>query len=120
MVLLAGGCFPTRHAGTPATTRKNGIALRARPGALSGVNSLLVRALLGAITLLSVCGVLAADRKPNIIMIVSDDQGYPDLGIIGSKPILTPNLDRLAREGVRGTNYYVTWCACTPTSCRWM
>ncbi|MEW6304543.1 MAG: sulfatase-like hydrolase/transferase [Verrucomicrobiota bacterium] len=57
----------------------------------------------------------AADSKPNIILIVSDDQGYPDLGIIGSKPILTPNLDRLAREGVRATSYYVTWPACTPS-----
>jgi arylsulfatase A-like enzyme len=79
------------------------------------VNSLLVRAFLGAVALLSACDVLAADRKPNIILIVSDDQGYPDLGIIGSKPILTPNLDRLVREGVRATSYYVTWPACTPS-----
>lgn len=53
--------------------------------------------------------------KPNIILIVTDDQGYPDLGCIGAKPILTPNLDRLAREGVRGTSFYVTWPACTPS-----
>jgi arylsulfatase A-like enzyme len=52
---------------------------------------------------------------PNVILIVSDDQGYPDLGCIGSKPLITPNLDRLAREGVRATNYYVTWPACTPS-----
>jgi arylsulfatase A-like enzyme len=59
--------------------------------------------------------VRGADRAPNIVLIVSDDQGYPDLGIIGTKPILTPNLDRLAREGVRATSFYVTWCACTPS-----
>src|SRR5688572_29035685 len=58
---------------------------------------------------------LAAERPPNILFIMSDDQGYPDLGIIGTKPILTPNLDRLAREGVRATSYYVTWPACTPS-----
>ena len=58
-------------------------------------------------------GVRAA--RPNIILIVSDDQGYPDLGCIGSKPVLTPNLDRLAAEGVRGTSFYVTWPACTPS-----
>lgn len=52
---------------------------------------------------------------PNVILIVSDDQGYPDLGCIGSKPVQTPNLDRLASEGVRATNFYVTWCACTPS-----
>jgi arylsulfatase A-like enzyme len=53
--------------------------------------------------------------KPNIILIVSDDQGYPDLGCIGSKPIQTPHLDRLAAEGVRATSFYVTWPACTPS-----
>src|SRR5262245_13348207 len=56
----------------------------------------------------------AADR-PNILLIVSDDQGWPDLGCIGSKAIQTPYLDRLAKEGVRLTNYYVTWPACTPS-----
>ena len=58
---------------------------------------------------------VAADVKPNIVLIVSDDQGYPDLGVIGTKPILTPHLDRLAREGVRATSFYVTWPACTPS-----
>jgi arylsulfatase A-like enzyme len=79
------------------------------------VNSLLLRALLGAVALISSCGAFAAERKPNIVLIVSDDQGYPDLGIIGTKPILTPHLDQLAREGVRATSFYVTWPACTPS-----
>ncbi|MCX6906855.1 MAG: sulfatase-like hydrolase/transferase [Verrucomicrobia bacterium] len=58
----------------------------------------------------------AAERaRPNLILIVTDDQGYPDLGCIGSKPVLTPTLDRLAAEGVRGTSFYVTWPACTPS-----
>ena len=52
---------------------------------------------------------------PNVILIVSDDQGYPDLGCIGSKSLITPNLDKLAAEGVRGTSFYVTWPACTPS-----
>src|SRR6187455_3292360 len=56
-----------------------------------------------------------SDRKPNVILIVSDDQGYPDLGCMGLKKIETPNLDRLASEGVRATSFYVTWCACTPS-----
>lgn len=54
-------------------------------------------------------------RQPNILLIVSDDQGYPDLGCIGTKPLKTPNLDRLAAEGVRATSFYVTWPACTPS-----
>jgi arylsulfatase A-like enzyme len=54
-------------------------------------------------------------RPPNILLIVSDDQGWPDLGCLGTKAIQTPHLDRLAKEGVRLTNYYVTWPACTPS-----
>jgi len=57
----------------------------------------------------------AQGAPPNILLIVSDDQGWPDLGCIGSKPILTPTLDRLAKEGVRATSFYVTWPACTPS-----
>jgi arylsulfatase A-like enzyme len=56
----------------------------------------------------------AMDRPPNIILIVSDDQGYNDLGVL-SDHIITPNLDRLAREGTRLTNFYVAWPACTPS-----
>ena len=53
-------------------------------------------------------------EKPNIVLIVSDDQGYNDLGVL-SDHIITPNLDRLAEEGVRLTNFYVAWPACTPS-----
>jgi arylsulfatase A-like enzyme len=56
-----------------------------------------------------------APRRPNVVLIVSDDQGYADLGCFGSKQVKTPNLDRLAREGVRATSFYVTWPACTPS-----
>lgn len=62
------------------------------------------------------CGVSFAEtQRPNILLIVSDDQGWPDLGCLGVKPIQTPHLDRLAKEGVRLTNFYVTWPACTPS-----
>jgi arylsulfatase A-like enzyme len=60
-----------------------------------------------------------AAEKPNIVVIVSDDQGYNDLGVLGDH-IITPNLDRLAREGVRLTNYYVAWPACTPSRGAWL
>ncbi|MGV3486584.1 MAG: sulfatase-like hydrolase/transferase [Planctomycetaceae bacterium] len=58
---------------------------------------------------------VAATTRPNVVLIVADDLGYPDLGCIGSKPILTPNLDRMAAAGVRATSFYVTWPACTPS-----
>ncbi|MCB9784368.1 MAG: sulfatase-like hydrolase/transferase, partial [Candidatus Omnitrophica bacterium] len=53
-------------------------------------------------------------ESPNILLIVSDDQGYNDLGLINDE-ILTPNLDRLAKQGTRLTNFYVSWPACTPS-----
>jgi arylsulfatase A-like enzyme len=56
-----------------------------------------------------------APRRPNVLLIVSDDPGYADLGCFGGRQVKTPSLDRLAREGVRATSFYVTWPACTPS-----
>ncbi len=58
---------------------------------------------------------VGGDDKPNVLLIISDDQGWTDLGCLGIKPIRTPALDRLAAEGTRATNFYVTWPACTPS-----
>ncbi len=52
--------------------------------------------------------------KPNIIFIMVDDMGYHDLGCYGSKTILTPNLDRLAKEGLRFTDCYSGATVCAP------
>ncbi|MEQ9441781.1 MAG: sulfatase-like hydrolase/transferase [Cyclobacteriaceae bacterium] len=57
----------------------------------------------------------AQGQPPNIILIVSDDQGYHDLGSYGNEEIRTPHLDQLAAEGVRLTNFYVTSSVCTPS-----
>lgn len=67
-----------------------------------------------ATLLLAAAAVLAA-RQPNILLIVSDDQGYMDLGSMGSRDILTPRLDRLAAEGARLTSYYSAFPVCTPS-----
>lgn len=56
-----------------------------------------------------------AQTRPNIIVIVSDDQGYRDVGFNGSTEIRTPNIDRIAREGVRFTRGYVTYPVCGPS-----
>src|SRR5437867_2445993 len=55
------------------------------------------------------------DARPNILVIVSDDQGFADVGFQGCKDISTPHLDRLAREGLRCTNGYVSHPFCSPT-----
>jgi arylsulfatase A-like enzyme len=57
----------------------------------------------------------AGARRPNILMIVADDLGYADLGCYGQFDFQTPNLDRLAAEGVRFTQGYANSCLCTNT-----
>ena len=52
---------------------------------------------------------------PNIVCIVADDLGYGDLGCYGCNDIATPNIDRLAQEGVRFTQFYANAPECTPT-----
>src|SRR5919198_472922 len=54
-------------------------------------------------------------RRPNIILILSDDLGYGDLGSYGQRFIKTPNLDRMAREGVRFTQFYAAAPVCAPS-----
>ena len=53
--------------------------------------------------------------KPNFIVIFADDLGYGDLGIFGHPTIKTPNLDRMAMEGQKWTNFYVAAPVCTPS-----
>ena len=54
-------------------------------------------------------------RRPNVVLIIADDLGYGDLGVYGAADVKTPNLDRLAREGVRLTDFYANAPVCTPT-----
>jgi arylsulfatase A-like enzyme len=56
-----------------------------------------------------------AASRPNIVLILADDLGYGDIGAYGGKDVPTPNIDRLAREGVKFTDAYVTSPACAPS-----
>ncbi|HEV7347329.1 arylsulfatase [Telluribacter sp.] len=56
--------------------------------------------------------------KPNIIFIFADDLGYAELGCYGQKKIRTPNIDRIAREGIRFTDYYTSTPVCAPSRCQ--
>ncbi len=57
----------------------------------------------------------ASPTRPNIIIINADDLGFGDLGCYGADGIPTPNLDRMAAEGVRFTDFYATAATCTPS-----
>ncbi len=78
----------------------------------------LVPALLAALAAAAPAGFSAAPppaRPPNFIVILADDLGYGDLGCYGSETIATPHLDRLAREGMRFTDFYVASPFCSPS-----
>jgi arylsulfatase A len=79
------------------------------------------RALL-LLTLLIPWFVLRAEetRRPNVVLILADDLGYGDLGCYGGKAIPTPNLDRMAREGMRFTQAYAGSTVCAPSRCALM
>lgn len=58
---------------------------------------------------------LTVNQAPNIIIIFTDDLGWGDIGVNGSKMISTPNIDRIGTEGVRLTNFYAGANVCTPS-----
>jgi arylsulfatase A len=72
-------------------------------------------ALLGALALLCVTSAngAGAERPPNIVVIFTDDQAYGDVGVYGAKGIRTPNLDRMAAQGIRFTDFYVAQPVCS-------
>jgi arylsulfatase A-like enzyme len=71
------------------------------------------------LSLLFLAGILlasvAAGEKPNIVFILADDLGYGDLGCYGQKLISTPNLDRMAAEGMKFTQFYAGSTVCAPS-----
>ena len=70
-------------------------------------------AAVGSIGLLLVS--TACARQPNVILVLADDLGYGDIGANGATAIATPNIDRMAREGVRLTGFYASANICTPS-----
>jgi arylsulfatase A len=75
---------------------------------------LLFSALLTAAAELTSAGCAGGgERPPNVIVVFTDDQGYGDVGCFGAKGFQTPNLDRMAREGMRFTNFYAAQAVCS-------
>ncbi len=73
----------------------------------------LLTAILVAVTLFNSAFAAEAKAKPNIILIFTDDQGYGDIGCFGAKGFKTPNLDRMASEGMKFTDFYVGCPVCS-------
>jgi arylsulfatase A-like enzyme len=72
-----------------------------------------------AVLLLAALSSLAAQSpattKPNVVLIMTDDMGYADISSYGATDIRTPNIDSLARDGVKLTDFYANGMSCTPT-----
>jgi arylsulfatase A-like enzyme len=71
--------------------------------------------LIGLVAAPALAQPVASPSRPNVVLIVADDLGYGDLSSYGAPDIKTPNLDRLALEGVRLTDFYANAPVCTPT-----
>ena len=63
------------------------------------------------------CKIFSPRKKPNIILINADDLGYAGLGCYGQKLIQTPNIDKMADEGMRFTDFYAANTVCVPSRC---
>nr|WP_299381095.1 sulfatase [Allomuricauda sp.] len=55
------------------------------------------------------------NKKPNIVIVFTDDQGYSDLGVFGAKGFTTPHIDQMAKEGMKFTDFYVASSVCSPS-----
>ncbi len=59
--------------------------------------------------------VTAADKKPNIVLVMADDQGWGEMGYIGHPKLKTPNFDSMAKDGLRFDRFYAAAPVCSPT-----
>jgi len=80
----------------------------------------LVMGLMCSISLFSVADKAQKRVRPNIVFILADDLGYGEIGCYGQKKIKTPNIDRLATEGMRMTQHYTGAPVCAPARCTLM
>jgi arylsulfatase A-like enzyme len=71
--------------------------------------------ILSLLLLTAAAGVFAAERKPNVVIFLCDDVGWAEFGFQGKKDIPTPNIDRIAANGIRFPQAYVSGTYCSPT-----
>jgi arylsulfatase A-like enzyme len=92
------------------------ISLNKRRSNRAMKSAIMFQKLLCFLTIFIVSSVFSAE-KPNILLILADDLGWSDTSVTGSKYYRTPNLERLAKRGVRFTNAYSASPLCSPTRC---
>ena len=111
-VWASGGCCgdAALPGGSPGLTPR---ALKARRSRC--ILDLTRRWIMTAIVLIGSTGFCAAAGRPNLIWIMADDLGYGDLGCYGQRLIDTPNLDRMAAEGIRFTHFMPVPTVCAPS-----
>lgn len=81
---------------------------------MRGIRRLVLRVLVSVLVAAQATSVLSQHDRPNIILFYSDDAGYADFGFQGDTRFKTPNLDRVARKGIRFTSAYATASVCAP------
>ncbi|QEL19551.1 sulfatase family protein [Limnoglobus roseus] len=79
-----------------------------------------MRVVLPLLGLLALAGVSSAAAPPNVVIFFADDLGYSDVGCFGATKWKTPHLDRLAKEGIRFTDFYVSQPVCSASRCSLM
>ena len=67
------------------------------------------------LTTSSATGIQQPPDRPNVVLIMTDDAGYADIGSYGAPDVRTPNIDSLARDGVKLTDFHANAMSCTPT-----
>lgn len=105
-----------------AKTQADPLPIRTRPllfprHVFAGIAPLLLAATLVCLlnTLAPPTVIAESSEKPNIVLIMADDLGYGDIGCFGNPRIHTPNLDQLAAEGLRFTDFHSSGAVCSPT-----
>lgn len=92
------------------------VGIKKRFCPLTSINAIMIKKYLSLLLLFSILPLTAKEiETPNVILIFTDDQGYNDLGCYGSKTNKTPNLDKMAQEGMRFTDFYVGSSFCSPS-----
>jgi uncharacterized sulfatase len=108
------GCATKRSGMTQriGTSQRSSTTFDLRLGRVPGIGTL---ALLSFSTVLAVQVNAAAAARPNILLILADDQTYHDAGCYGNDQVQTPNIDRLASQGMRFTRAFTATAMCAPT-----